>query len=74
MTGEKTSNVSISFDMFPSFEVQLEDIYNRQFTGDADVDPIGGRKRRPTVAYRVRERYVMCSLHEHLQVYSGTMR
>lgn len=23
----------------------LEDIYNRQFTGDADVDPIGGRKR-----------------------------
>lgn len=24
---------------------RLEDIYNRQFTGDADVDPIGGRKR-----------------------------
>mmetsp|Transcript_32477 Transcript_32477/g.39952 ORF Transcript_32477/g.39952 Transcript_32477/m.39952 type:complete len:275 (+) Transcript_32477:78-902(+) len=23
----------------------LEDIYNRQYTGDADVDPIGGRKR-----------------------------
>lgn len=38
--------LSISFDMFRS-EVQLEDIYNRQFTGDADVDPIGGRKRRP---------------------------
>ena len=36
--------LSISFDMRSD---QLEDIYNRQFTGDADVDPIGGRKRRP---------------------------
>ena len=24
----------------------LQEIYNRQYSGDADEDPIGGRKRR----------------------------
>eukprot|EP00434_Breviolum_minutum_P032455 symbB.v1.2.028700.t1/scaffold3068.1/size68108/6 len=28
----------------------LQDIYDRKFTGDADVDPIGGRKRPGSIA------------------------
>ena len=32
-----------------------QDIYNRQYTGDADVDPPGGRKRPPSTCFRVLE-------------------
>ncbi|CAK9050632.1 Hypothetical protein SCF082_LOCUS27899 [Durusdinium trenchii] len=38
----KLGNIpTVNLDKLPP----LEDIYNRQFTGDADKDPIGGRKR-----------------------------